>query len=1095
MSLRGGLRLLPRPTVRATDACRTAGCQYSTANDTNRPSSTSALDHKLSHRHRQLPPLPRLERRGMEAGDAVSNILYNTPPPSTEPMKRHILNMFVQDEPGVLARVSGCLAARGVNIDSLVVCATDVRDLSRMCIVLRGQDGTIEQVRRQLEDLVPVWAVVDYTNTKVIEREIMLLRISILGPEYYEMDHLRIGESDAEVEVDYAVAHANQDDAPGGPMPAMSPSEALAKKSDNMRSIASLTEQFHGRVVDISDASVIVELCAKSARCDAFLKLVHPFGIIECSRSGTMVLPRTPIKSGWTGRDEAKGDEAVVMDASMLPPAAPASSGLPPTMTLAQFTPFVSQVGAPFWNTLSLLKLDEYQLDDDLTRVQADYSTSKTLFDRVSGAELGMGCRLRLNGDGIGKHITDRGNGADVRPMRHAAPMQGYLKNFNTLQEFKAADRQHYFDKVADEIWAASSRAATTGVASAAQPNAFLLLTFADLKSYRYYYWFAFPALLARAPGWMVAVTDARAPGWRPVDEAFSHDGLTALSARLSAMSDPVAFFVPSAERGDLCPLQDARAYLDTHAGTPLLLFVDPSPHAQSPGWPLRNILTSLATLHNVRRVRVICWKDSLGGELRSTWKSVVGELHLGDAAGSAATLPLDGRDTCVLARTRDVPGPDAVGWERNSQGKLAPKMVSLAAMLDPRLLADRAVDLNLKLMKWRVMPNLALDTIQSAEVLVIGAGTLGCYAAHSLLGWGIRRITFVDNGRVSFSNPVRQPLYEFSDCLDGGKPKAAAAADSLQRIFPGVHTEGYQLSVPMPGHPVPAAQQAATVEAIETLERLVSQHDVIFLMTDSRESRWFPTMLGAAHRKLVINAALGYDSYVVMRHGVHNARGPRLGCYFCSDVVAPADSLSDRTLDQMCTVTRPGLAAMAGACAVELMVSVLQHPDGAAALPDHGRVLGPRSGTPTRRHLHRAAPADDDEEDGIPSPTASMEHTIELKNDAVQQSDETLVAPASTPPSAHSSPHPFSPTPSDFGIVPHQVRGYLSRFSTMTLSSTAFDRCTACSSAVLDAYEQDGADVVFAACEDPEFLERISALDELKRETDALDLDMEWQD
>ena len=114
--------------------------------------------------------------------------------------------MFVQDEPGVLARVSGCLAARGVNIDSLVVCATDVEDLSRMCIVLRGQDGTIEQVRRQLEDLVPVWAVVDYTNTKVVERELMLVKVSTLGPDYFDQDH--IGFQQAELEVEQAVKEA-----------------------------------------------------------------------------------------------------------------------------------------------------------------------------------------------------------------------------------------------------------------------------------------------------------------------------------------------------------------------------------------------------------------------------------------------------------------------------------------------------------------------------------------------------------------------------------------------------------------------------------------------------------------------------------------------------------------------------------------------------------------------------------------------------------------------------------------------------------------------------------------------------------------------
>lgn len=90
--------------------------------------------------------------------------------------------------------------------DSLVVCRTEVRDLSRMCIVLKGQDGVVEQARRQLEDLVspsapcsslcsrsdivcvyptflqvPVWAVLDYTQTSVIQRELLLVKISTLG--------------------------------------------------------------------------------------------------------------------------------------------------------------------------------------------------------------------------------------------------------------------------------------------------------------------------------------------------------------------------------------------------------------------------------------------------------------------------------------------------------------------------------------------------------------------------------------------------------------------------------------------------------------------------------------------------------------------------------------------------------------------------------------------------------------------------------------------------------------------------------------------------------------------------------------------------
>ncbi len=86
---------------------------------------------------------------------------------------RHVLNCLVQNEPGVLSRVSGILAGRGFNIDSLVVCRTEIRDLSRMCLVLRGQDGVVEQARRQLEDLV---RVVRKHNSHVLPHLLFRLR-------------------------------------------------------------------------------------------------------------------------------------------------------------------------------------------------------------------------------------------------------------------------------------------------------------------------------------------------------------------------------------------------------------------------------------------------------------------------------------------------------------------------------------------------------------------------------------------------------------------------------------------------------------------------------------------------------------------------------------------------------------------------------------------------------------------------------------------------------------------------------------------------------------------------------------------------------
>merc|ERR1712000_488989 len=155
-------------------------------------SSTSAIAYKALHRRiSPLPPAPTTSNVSPAA--AVSSILYETPLPSQTPPKRHILNCLVQNEPGVLSRVSGILAARGFNIDSLVVCNTEVEDLSRMTIVLQGQDGVVEQARRQLEDLVPVWAVLDYTSAALMQRELLLAKVSILGPEVYEelMEHHR----------------------------------------------------------------------------------------------------------------------------------------------------------------------------------------------------------------------------------------------------------------------------------------------------------------------------------------------------------------------------------------------------------------------------------------------------------------------------------------------------------------------------------------------------------------------------------------------------------------------------------------------------------------------------------------------------------------------------------------------------------------------------------------------------------------------------------------------------------------------------------------------------------------------------------------
>ena len=87
--------------------------------------------------------------------------------------------------------------------------------------------------------------------------------------------------------------------------------------------------------------------------------------------------------------------------------------------------------------------------------------------------------------------------------------------------------------------------------------------------------------------------------------------------------------------------------------------------------------------------------------------------------------------------------------------------------------------------MRWRILPSLNLEKISGTKCLLFGAGTLGSYVARSLMAWGVRSISFIDNGKVSFSNPVRQPLYEFKDCVRQENFKAIIAAERMKKVFP----------------------------------------------------------------------------------------------------------------------------------------------------------------------------------------------------------------------------------------------------------------------------------------------------------------------
>lgn len=270
---------------------------------------------------------------------------------------------------------------------------------------------------------------------------------------------------------------------------------------------------------------------------------------------------------------------------------------------------------------------------------------------------------------------------------------------------------------------------------------------------------------------------------------------------------------------------------------------------------------------------------------------------------------------------------------------------LDLSKIINPIEILKHTGKNNLTLMKYRFAPKINLPKIYQTKCLILGTGTLGCNIARNLLSWGIETITFVDNGVVSHSNLLRQSLFQFQDI---GQSKSLVASKRIIEIYPPYESsiQGFNLTIPMPDHP---DTNDHLNDQIDQLDFLISQHDLIFLGTDNRESRWLPTLVACYHNKPLINLAVGFDNWVVMRHPLvsnseNNSNGQglsdgltvdQIGCYFCTSVEGVVNSIKDRQLDERCTVTRGGTSSIASAVAVELAIGLLNHPNGFEAISE----------------------------------------------------------------------------------------------------------------------------------------------------------------
>src|SRR5579871_677777 len=160
---------------------------------------------------------------------------------------RHLLSALVMNQPGVLAHISGMLSSRAFNIDSLAVGETENPEFSRMTFVVNGDDRTLDQVRKQLEKIVTVVKVMDFSKQSCVERDLMLIKVSTEGGRRSEVHEL--------------------------------------------------ATIFRARIVDVGPNHVMIEISGQERKIEAFIDVMRPFGIIELVRAGRIALLRSATSS------------------------------------------------------------------------------------------------------------------------------------------------------------------------------------------------------------------------------------------------------------------------------------------------------------------------------------------------------------------------------------------------------------------------------------------------------------------------------------------------------------------------------------------------------------------------------------------------------------------------------------------------------------------------------------------------------------------------------------------------------------------------------------------------------------------------------
>ena len=402
--------------------------------------------------------------------------------------------------------------------------------------------------------------------------------------------------------------------------------------------------------------------------------------------------------------------------------------------TTLRYQSLQSSIHISFWQELSKRKLEIFRLSTEPVnivgrvqvasdpRLQSTLEVSKDSFNPTE------------------EHTSNEEKTTHAIQFNHEYAIPGKVYILNTLEEYKTCDKRQMLNDAAHKIWTTVQQ---NKLANPIDSCEFFILIHADLKKHKFLYWFCFPTLTIEGVGPVLSLNATNeAPQAPPATPPAPSTVATVINTALkhlenntshSSNSNRSAYYpVCVLEQDRIVTLSEHIKNNATTSTTPpsSLVYFDSCPLATAPGWTLRNVLTVLALEPSIQRdVTVHCLR--LPSNRRRPYRvqtfhlrlpSINQSLPSSSGGGGGGVGGVGGGSSSNSTVLSTISGVGA-SWETDRKQRPRPRLADLSSSMDPRNLARVSVDLNVKLMRWRMLPELNTVLLQNTKCLLLGAG------------------------------------------------------------------------------------------------------------------------------------------------------------------------------------------------------------------------------------------------------------------------------------------------------------------------------------------------------------------------------------